>query len=233
MDLTTIVVLGVLVVVLIFVVTHLRPLNESEVIELATKRRGKEIQKYFDCYVGQIVVNPEFKTRMNATGKFYRISDSLFEFPSRVAGLLKYKKHEWVIIGFEKNKAIDLIWVNKGFDNSRASIYLPISRTKEIAKQGHHSSVLVFHNHPNPNPNRYDCTSPSDLDRATAREYASVLNASCINVVKFVCERGRPHRYFLSPAHSFFPVTDFRFVVNQLNGRSRFKNLRLHLERIF
>jgi len=35
---------------------------------------------------------------MNPNGTFYRINESLFGFPATVAALLKYKKHEWIII---------------------------------------------------------------------------------------------------------------------------------------
>ncbi len=170
---------------------------------------------------------------MNADGKFYRINDNLFDFPARVAGLLKYKKHEWVVVGFEKDKVIDLIWLNKGFNSSGACINIPISEIAELTRKSTYRSVLVFHNHPNPDPNRYDCRTPSELDMRTAKKYAEALNPEGVNVLKFICERGRFYEYSLCPADHFLPLTGFIFQLNQLNGQSRFTNLRLHWERIF
>ena len=39
---------------------------------------------------------------MRADGRFYKIEERLFEFPALATGLLKYKKHEWIIIAFER-----------------------------------------------------------------------------------------------------------------------------------
>ena len=87
---------------------------------------------------------------MRSDGRFYKIEERLFEFPALAAGLLKYKKHEWIIIAFEKEKRVELIWLNKGKDNKSVSWFLSASEIVETAKQHSFSSVLVFHNHPNP-----------------------------------------------------------------------------------
>lgn len=72
---------------------------------------------------------------MNPNGTFYRISENLFGFPSTATALLKYKKHEWIIIAFEKDKRAELIWLNKGFDRSGVSPYLPVGGITETAKR--------------------------------------------------------------------------------------------------
>jgi len=97
---------------LIFVFTHLRPLTEDEVKQLGTKRRGKQIRGYFSFAAVGFNVDKEFKKQMNPNGTFYRINEGLFEFPSIAAALLKYKKHEWIIIAFEKHKKIGLMEVS-------------------------------------------------------------------------------------------------------------------------
>jgi len=171
---------------------------------------------------------------MNSDGTFYRINENLFEFPAiAVAAPLKYKKHEWIIIAFEKDKKVELVWLNKGIDRSGVSPYLSVENITKIAEQKNQTSLLILHNHPNINPNYYDCRRPSDQDIKSANEFAQVLNQNGINLLEFVCERGRHYEYFLSPTETFLPLTEFVEDINNLNGQSKFKNLSLHFERIF
>lgn len=217
----------------IFIVTHLRPLTKDEVKSLAVKRRNRQIRMYFSFDTREFAVNKEFKKRMNPKGTFYKVSTNLFEFPAIAASLLKYKKHEWVIIAFEKDKKVELIWVNKGFDRSSVFLYLSVEEITKIAKQENQTSVLIFHNHPNINPNYYVCRRPSDQDIKSAKEFAHVLNSNGINLLEFVCERGKHYEYFLSPAETFLPLIEFIESIGKANGQSKFKNLSLHFERIF
>jgi len=89
-------------VIVIFLLLHLRPLNEGEVKALAIKRRHNVIFKYYNFDMDEYAANKNFKKRMNPNGKFYEIDHDLHSFPSIAAALLKYKKHEWIIISFEK-----------------------------------------------------------------------------------------------------------------------------------
>lgn len=216
----------------IFVVTHLRPLSGAEVNTLASKRRSRSVRSYFSFDNREYNPNKEFKKRMEANGSFYHIKEGLFEFSSSAAALLKYKKHEWIIIAFEKDKNVNLIWVNKGFDRSSVSLYLSIEAIIKTAKQ-YATSVLIFHNHPNINPNYYNYIKPSEKDIESAKQFAMALNNNDINLVEFVCERGKHYEYFLSASGSFFPVQEFIQAINHINGKSKFRNLLLHLERIF
>jgi len=218
---------------LIFACTHLRPLNEDEVTHLGTKRRAKQIRAYFSFPPSEIDVDKHFKRRMNPNGAFYKIDHALWEFPSIAAALLKYKKHEWVIIAFEKQKRIVSIWLNKGFDRSGVSPYLSAANIANIARREDYTSVLIFHNHPNTNPYYFDCTSPSSNDLESANEFAHLLNTHGINLVEFVCERGTHYEYFFSPANSFLPLSQFVMAIENINGLSTLGNLSLHLERLF
>jgi hypothetical protein len=188
---------------------------------------------YFSFDAREFTVNKEFKKRMNPNGTFYGISESLFDFPAIAASLLKYKKHEWIIIAFEKDKKGELIWLNKGFNRSGVSPYLSVEDIAKICKQKNRLSVLIFHNHPNINPNYYDCSRPSNKDKKSADEFAQVLNRNGINLLEFVCERGRHYEYFLSPADTFLHLREFVEAIEKDNGQSKFKNLSLHFERIF
>lgn len=220
-------------VILLFIVLHLRPLAEHEVRSLGTKRRMRNIEAYFHADNTERSVNPEFKRSLNARGAFYRVDLPLYTAASTVAGLLKYKKHEWIVVAFEKQKQLGHLWVNKGHNNSSASIYLPLNQALDTAISNGYSSVLMFHNHPNSNPNKYNRTRASKMDLDTASHWAGTLNPGGISLAEYVCERGRHYRYFLSPSESFIPLADFIADINRINGHSSLGNLRLHLERLF
>ena len=83
-----------------FILSHLRPLNNNEIIQLGSKRRTSEIKNYYTFDRSESVVNKSFKSGMDTAGKYYHVNERLTSFPSTAAALLKYKKHEWVIIGF-------------------------------------------------------------------------------------------------------------------------------------
>ena len=200
---------------------------------MGIKRRDKQIRLYFSFNTSELNVDKEFKKRMNPNGKLYGINESLLVFPSIAAALLKYKKHEWIIIAFEKEKKIDSIWLNKGFDRSGVSPYISVQDIANIANSNNHKSILIFHNHLNTNPDYYDCRRPSGKDIESANEFAQALNRSGMNLVEFVCERGKHYKYFSSCADSFLPLLEFVISINGINGLSKLKNLSLHYERIF
>lgn len=223
----------IVAVTILLIALHLRPLEEQEIKNLSTKRRNKSVESYFFAVDYEHRVNPEFKKNLNPKGMFYQVDLSLHTVAATVAALLKYKKHEWIIIAFEKQKKIHRLWVNKGHNNSSASIFLSLNQTLEIAQQNGYSSILMFHNHPNTDPSKYDYTQASKTDFDTASQWAGKLNLGGINLIEYVCERGRHYRYFLSPSDSFLPLSSFIEVIDRANGQSKLGNLKLHLERIF
>jgi hypothetical protein len=225
--------IAAVVIVFLFTITHLRPLDENEIRDLSSKRRTKTISGYFTFDRREYNVDKNFKKRMHANGKFYALNENLYNFPSTAAGLLKYKKHEWIIIAFENNRKILSCWLNKGFNRSCVTPYLSVDDMINISQQGAHSTVMIFHNHPNSNPNHFDCSKPSQQDIKSANEFASKLNSSGINLLEFVCERGNHHQYFSKFSDSFLPISEFIEVVRKQNGKSKFGNFILHLARIF
>lgn len=221
------------IIVIVFISTHLRPLTEDEVSRLGTKRRGKQIRRYFSFDKREFTVNREFKKRMKPTGRFYQMIESLHKFPAIAAALLKYKKHEWTIIAFERDSEVFLAWLNKGPNRLSVTSSLSAEDMAKVADAKEATSVVTFHNHPNPDPDHLDCTRPSNQDIEAAKYRSFVLNERGVNLVSFVCERGRHYQYFLSPADGFLPLPQFIEEINELNGRSRLENLSLHIERIF
>lgn len=222
-----------LAIALIFIVTHLHALNEKEVRTLADKRRNKAIKKYYTFHEGETTVNMEFKKKMNPRGAFYCVNENLSSFPSVAAGLLKYKKHEWVILGFEKNKTIELMWTNKGINKEAVTIHLATEQILTKCKDCDYSSVLIFHNHPNSDPHYQDCSSPSEQDIISAQTYSDILNNCGINLVEFVCERGAHYKYHFSESDIFLPAAEFAKKIHEINGTSKIHNLSLHTERVF
>lgn len=220
-------------IIILYILTHLRPLTTSEITSLSKKKRRRRIRKYFAFNIAEFNPDKDFKKRMNPNGSFYNINETLFNFPSTSASLLKYKKHEWIIIGFEKDKMVQSLWVNKGFDRESVSSYLSTNEIVNIGNNDKISSILIFHNHPNTNPNQLDCSRPSQQDIASAREFAEEFNEKGLNLIEFVCERGKHYEYFRSTSDCFYPVGDIIDEINILNGESRSQNLNLHLQRIF
>lgn len=223
----------IIIIFFLFILTHIDPLTEGEVVQLGTKRRNKQIHNYFSFQRREVSVNREFKKKMKPTGKFYQLKNNLYDFPAIAAALLKYKKHEWIMIAFERNKEISLIWLNKGPNRSSVTSYQSPENMAKLAYEKRATSILTFHNHPNPNPSQLNCTKPSDQDITSARIRSSILNKRGINLISFICERGTPYRYFLLPANSFLPLLEFLGVINEVNGQSRLTNLKLHIEKIF
>ena len=115
-------------VAVVFVFVHLRPLNDDELESLAAKRRTRQIKLYFAFSNSLAGPDLDFKRRMAAGGQFYNIRDGLPRFPHRAPSWLKYKKHEWFVVGMERNRKITLVWLNKGQDGTRVCLALPFER---------------------------------------------------------------------------------------------------------
>jgi hypothetical protein len=227
LSLALIALLGLLLATRLF-----RPLGPRDVATLAQRRRQRAILGHFSWRRAQADVDASFKSEMAADGRFYRVQEWLEEFPALAAGLLKYKKHEWIIFAFARGAQIELVWTNKGSDRESVTAFLPIDEVRATAERDGYDSILVFHNHPNSDPHSLDCTRPSSVDLDSAQARASVFTSAGLNLLEFVCERGRHHQYHMSVADAFMPLSEFVAQVEAHNGRSRLGNLALHWERI-
>lgn len=218
---------------ILFYIVHNRALSDEEVNALGQKRRGKAIAEYYAFVYGGYSVNPYFKKNMIANGSFYTIDESLMQFPAIAAGLLKYKKHEWIIIAFEKNQRVDKIWINKGLDRSQVQHGINLEHIGEIVQVNDYTTVLTFHNHPNSNPSLYSMIKPSASDLETAAKMTQRLLMDGANLLEFVCERGRHYEYCRSIAKNFLPVETFCDIIKMENGLNGYQNFRLHWELMF
>lgn len=93
----------------------------------------------------------DFKKKLKAQGKFYHLGDfynTKREFVEFVSGLLKYKKHEWTVIGFCRDNKVIKFWTNKGKNNKEGVINLSLEETIRICKDEEFNKILLCHNHP-------------------------------------------------------------------------------------
>jgi hypothetical protein len=217
-----------LIIYFLFYIFHTRPLTEEEIERVAQKRRTNEIRRYYSFDKGEYYPDRDLKSRIKPTGAFYNVKYHVSEFPSVAAGLLKGKKHEWIIIGFESRKRISTIWANKGPNNLTVRPDISHEDILRKAKNENCGSVLFFHNHPN-------CSGSSDADMASARIFAQILNKEGINLLEFICARGQYSEYldFEGITDDFCPINDFIQMVTDENDKSLGGNYALHKERIF
>lgn len=114
--------LSLLVILIIFILLHLRSLSEDEVKELGIKRRNKGITKYYTHNAVQYIGNREAKKAMPQYGGYFPVDWGFDIAPPIIASLLKSKKHEWVVVAFEKERNVQYLWMNKGSDKSSVGI---------------------------------------------------------------------------------------------------------------
>ncbi len=205
-------------------ILYSQPLSEEEIEGLAYLRRLKAINQYYSFDRNQFYGDKVFKKNMDATGSFYNVDIELFCLPATIASWLKGKKHEWIIVAFEKGKKVDLIWMNKGFDNEEVCIFLDDVQIKTIALDHQYNSILIFHNHPN------GVLSASNQDYIHARTYAQFLNDINVNLIDFVCATGVYHEYSRFVVDSFMCKDKFIAKIQKENDISTANNISLHKE---
>ena len=223
----------VIIFIALFFSTKFLPLTKRQIKALANKRRKGEIKKYFTFETRQFVINKEFKRKMNPAGEMYKVRESLGMFPSIAAALLKAKKHEWLMVAFEKDAHIEHLWVHKGVSAEKLPILSSLDDFVKSARTYGCSSMLILHNHPNIDPHRYLCIFPSDGDISICKEWAEICNENGINFLAFICERGHFYEFMRSISDRFLPLEMFLDEINFQNGKSVFHNFNLHKELFF
>lgn len=213
-----------------FFLTHRCPLNNDEIRLLAEKRRIINLKAYFNFTSIERVANTEFKSKMKSSGKLYSVDENLSEMPDLAAALLKHKKHEWVILAFEANQKIKCIWLNKGRDKTSVRIFLSNEEIMNFSAENQISTVLCFHNHPNSNPQYYICSKPSQADLDSATNSFNILKNAGINLIEFVCERGKHYNYYYGISDLFLPSVVFENQIECENNKGDKENYKLHKE---
>jgi len=206
-----------------------QPLSEDQLWRGAEKQRRRAVEELLRPAPLEVAADPVYKGSMKAEGRWDRLPLALPHVPSFVGDLLKYKKHEWIVVGLVEAEGWVSLWMNKGEDRMSVASHLGREGVAERARRTGAYLVALFHNHPNPDPARLVLTAPSQQDERLAHEWAAFLNALGISVAAYVCERGRAHRYAAYAADNLFPVARFYTALREANDRSWWHNVRLRL----
>jgi len=212
------------------VYSNRHPLDQNEIKILAEKRRRDRAIEDFKFCTLQRVASPEEKKGMKGKGHFVRCDMDYFITPSRIAGLLKYKKHEWIVIAFIINKKVKTLWWNKGPDSTTVRSFLSDHELNKALNTFEPDTLAFFHNHPNPDPSRYRANLPSDADLNSASLYHRKLGTKGITLIDFISERGVPYLYYAGFHDSVVPVDPIMSGISQINGSGILKNYSLRKE---
>lgn len=218
---------------LLFVVDILanrHPLTEEEVQKLLRKRQWEKGLMLHSFSSRPILAHPEEKKRMKSGGEWLEFHEKFDLVPARMAGFLKYKKHEWVILVVVQSHNSLCLWWNKGPNNATVAPNLPIESIISVAQSKNADLVARLHNHPNSNPSLYDCTKPSGQDLRSAEYIARSLSQSGISMLDFVCERGFPYLYYAHFTDKAIPPTTMLHDIQCKNGTGMFGNYSLRCE---
>ena len=212
------------------ILRHRHPLGPEEVQELARRRQWEKLLTAYAFSGTQRPADPAEKKAMKGSGQFVRCDLSYSEMPSVVAGLLKYKKHEWIVIVFIRGFHAEYLWWNKGSDGKSVSPHLRGGYLENAIRLHRPDALAILHNHPNPNPSRYRTNLPSAQDLRSAEYMAGLLAKFGISLVEFVCERGASHMYYAHLNSNLSPLEAHIERINGLNGAGIFKNVELRRE---
>lgn len=206
------------------------PLTSDEARRLAQKRRRILALNNYRFCTNQRPADPVDKKAMNSAGEFVGCDLDYFQAPSRIAGLLKYKKHEWIVFAFISSNRVSRLWWNKGPDGTRVWVSLRAHEIDRFIRSLKPEAIAILHNHPNPNPARYRMNVPSRADLNSASDYHQYLCGRGVSLLEFICERGVPHLFYAAFADSLLQVPPFLAEVSRINGKGVFRNYALRKE---
>lgn len=213
---------------------HRHPLNNLEIVALSRKRQRNRALAKFDFSTMPRPAGADEKKAMKAEGHFVGCDLSYRDVPAHIAGLLKYKKHEWIVIAFINSYHVRHLWWNKGPDGTKVWSFLQDHSLKAAIQSFTPDAIAILHNHPNPDPSRYRMNIPSEQDFRHALFYDGEFSKHGISLLEFICERGAPHLYYASFAGSVGLTDPIIDEIEQINGTGILNNysLRKELRRI-
>lgn len=206
------------------------PLNNQEILALSRKRQRNRSLSKFEFSTMQRPADAAEKKAMRSQGEFVDCNLAYRDAPVRIAGLLKYKKHEWIVIAFINSFHIPRLWWNKGPDGMRVWSFLRDHSLKAAIRSFRPDAIAIFHNHPNSDPSRYRVNIPSEADLRSAGFYDIESSKHGSSLLEFICERGVPHLYYASFDESVVPIDPITDEVQKVNGIGILKNYFLRKE---
>lgn len=209
---------------------HRHPLNQAELASLALKRQRNLALIEYDFSNRPRLVDPAEKKAMRSQGEFVACDLPYSDAPAYVAGLLKYKKHEWIVLAFITSRRVFRLWWNKGPDGTQVWSFLG-ERSLQVAIQAlNPETIAIFHNHPNSDLSRYRTCIPSDADLRSAGLYGEKLGRQQVSLLEFICERGIPHLYHASFDKAVVPIEPIIEKIKTKNGNGVLGNYYLRKE---
>ena len=173
-----------------------RPLSYTQLETLSHNQFKRHFRWKYHFSKRTVHVSSDFKSQLDRTGRWYNCRIKTSVFPSYVSSLLFGKKHEWVVIGLERNGYISQFWANKGPDSSHVAFSVELNTIIEKCHRNGYHTVIRIHNHPNPNPNRYDTLIESRQDIRSAKSCAKEVSREGVNWIDFVCSRGEFIKFY-------------------------------------
>lgn len=208
------------------------PLTASEVQELARKRQKTRFLSQFSFSKDYLPADADEKRAMKSDGEFVACDVPYFEAPARIAGLLKYKKHEWIVVAFIHDHRVRKLWWNKGPDGTKVRLLLREHALREAISSHRPDSIAILHNHPSSTLGIFNQinSAPSEADLRSADFYDRAFSPHGIALLEFICDRGRPHLYYASFDDRLFPVRPIISEIQDSNGKGIMANYRLRME---
>jgi hypothetical protein len=167
---------------------------------------------------------------MKSRGEFVSCDLIFRDAPAQIAGLLKYKKHEWIVILFITQFQVRTLWWNKGPDGTRVWSFLRERDLSAAISSLRPDTIAMLHNHPNPDPSRLIMNYPSEADLRSAGFYSEKFGSRGVSLLEFICERGTPHLYYASFGDNVFPIKPIEGEIAEVNGTGILKNRSLRKE---
>lgn len=217
--------LAIPILVLLWYLHQSSILEESEIVNLAARRRLSAILAELNFISGiEMSVDREFKARMATKGSWYSVQIDAPRFPAIAAALVKGKKHEWIVVGLGNADTIQLFWTNKGPDGTQVSPSIPIAYMIEQALQNSLNTAIRLHNHPS------GACSPSEQDIISANSVGLSFNNAGIRFYDVVAVAGDFRLYGLFAPEQDTPLSSFLSEIRNTNNVTRWQNYKLRRE---
>lgn len=159
----------------------------------------KKLQKRFNeriCFGGYAHWEPPVTKEGLRTSRLTEWNGPVTKFPGAAASLLKFKRHEWLMVGLVKGTTVESVWIDKGADKHGVGCSIGIAGLAKKAAELGCDTLISIHNHPNPNSRKYTTLTPSKQDYVCAQEWIGVLKAYDIGLVELICDSGVVREYF-------------------------------------
>lgn len=215
---------------IIFVKGHKGPLEDGQIERLSRIRQIRYINENFNIDHTQIGVNVQYRSCLNKTGRWDKVSLPFNETMAFVTELLKYKRHEWYIMMLCDENECKYIWANKGNDSSSCYFNGDLDVLVALAQANKCNTVITMHNHPHTRDIYWNLLQPSDTDLNSYKRLKEIYNEAGLNYICGLCTQGKFMIYGQSFSALYFPENASVEKIAMENNKSEKDNLKLHRE---